>query len=374
MKFLSQAGLKLFYSAVRSRVQYILVPVVTHQCKYFTMADLAGGDVNRKKLIGTHSGTFHCDEALACFMLRKLPEYSDAEIVRSRDQSVLDTCDIVVDVGGEYDPSKHRYDHHQRSFTGTMNSLCPDKPWETKLSSAGLVYLHFGERVLKELMGKPVDKEKLDAIYDKVYENFMEEIDAIDNGVDQYDGEPRYIVSTNLSSRVKHLNPNWNEPPVDMDERFLKAVELVGMEFVDRVMYYSNSWWPARELVEDAMKNRFEVHESGEIVIFGAGGCPWKEHLYALEKEMGVETPIKYVLYTDQANKWRVQCVSVAPHSFENRLSLPEKWRGMRNNELSEIASIPNCIFVHSSGFIGGNETKEGALQMAIKALTMDKS
>ncbi|KAJ8048139.1 UPF0160 protein MYG1, mitochondrial [Holothuria leucospilota] len=324
MQPLSQAGLKLFYSAVRSRVQYILVPVVTHQCKYFTMADLAGGDVNRKKLIGTHSGTFHCDEALACFMLRKLPEYSDAEIVRSRDESVLDTCDIVVDVGGEYDPSKHRYDHHQRSFTGTMNSLCPDKPWETKLSSAGLVYLHFGERVLKELMGKPVDKEKLDAIYDK--------------------------------------------------ERFLKAVELVGTEFVDRVMYYSNSWWPARELVEDSMKNRFEVHESGEIVIFGAGGCPWKEHLYALEKEMGVETPIKYVLYTDQANKWRVQCVSVAPHSFENRLSLPEKWRGMRNNELSEIASIPNCIFVHSSGFIGGNETKEGALQMAVKALIMNKS
>ena len=30
------------------------------------------------KLIGTHSGTFHCDEALACFMLKLLPEYKDA--------------------------------------------------------------------------------------------------------------------------------------------------------------------------------------------------------------------------------------------------------------------------------------------------------
>lgn len=37
-----------------------------------------------------------------------------AEIVRSRDPAVLDPCDIVVDVGGEYNPSKHRYDHHQR--------------------------------------------------------------------------------------------------------------------------------------------------------------------------------------------------------------------------------------------------------------------
>ena len=24
--------------------------------------------------IGTHSGNFHCDEALACYMLKKLPE------------------------------------------------------------------------------------------------------------------------------------------------------------------------------------------------------------------------------------------------------------------------------------------------------------
>ena len=29
---------------------------------------------------GTHNGTFHCDEALACFMLKQLPEYKDATI------------------------------------------------------------------------------------------------------------------------------------------------------------------------------------------------------------------------------------------------------------------------------------------------------
>lgn len=41
------------------------------------------------KKIGTHNGMFHCDEALACFMLKLLPEYKDAEIVRSRDPKVL---------------------------------------------------------------------------------------------------------------------------------------------------------------------------------------------------------------------------------------------------------------------------------------------
>ena len=67
------------------------------------------------KKIGTHNGNFHCDEVLACFMLRQLPEYKDAEIIRTRDPALLDQCDIVVDVGGVYDPNKDRYDHHQRS-------------------------------------------------------------------------------------------------------------------------------------------------------------------------------------------------------------------------------------------------------------------
>ncbi|MGH0180566.1 UNVERIFIED_CONTAM: hypothetical protein FKN15_004571 [Acipenser sinensis] len=64
--------------------------------------------------IGTHNGTFHCDEVLACFLLKQLPEYKDAEIVRTRDPALLSECDVVVDVGGEFDPKRHRYDHHQR--------------------------------------------------------------------------------------------------------------------------------------------------------------------------------------------------------------------------------------------------------------------
>jgi len=39
-----------------------------------------------------------------------------SEIVRTRDPKVLAVLPIVVDVGATYDPSKHRYDHHQRGF------------------------------------------------------------------------------------------------------------------------------------------------------------------------------------------------------------------------------------------------------------------
>jgi hypothetical protein len=32
--------------------------------------------------IGTHNGHFHCDEIFACFLLKTLPRYANAEIVR----------------------------------------------------------------------------------------------------------------------------------------------------------------------------------------------------------------------------------------------------------------------------------------------------
>ena len=34
---------------------------------------------------------------------RLLPRYSEAKVVRSRDAAVLDTCTLVVDVGGVFD-------------------------------------------------------------------------------------------------------------------------------------------------------------------------------------------------------------------------------------------------------------------------------
>jgi uncharacterized UPF0160 family protein len=66
-----------------------------------------------------------------------------------------------------------------------------------------------------------------------------------------------------------------------------------------------------------------------------------------------------------------VQAVSVGPGSFESRLPLPAVWRGLRDEELSKECGIDGGVFVHMSGFIGGNKTYEGALAMAKKALAM---
>lgn len=47
------------------------------------------------KRVGTHNGSFHCDEALGCFMIRLTDKFSNAEIVRSRDPQVLLTRPIL---------------------------------------------------------------------------------------------------------------------------------------------------------------------------------------------------------------------------------------------------------------------------------------
>jgi len=72
-----------------------------------------------------------------------------------------------------------------------MHSLCPAKKWTTKLSSAGLVYYHFGHDVIAELTSRSANDRVVDKLYDKVYENFVEEVDGIDNGIDACPEKPR---------------------------------------------------------------------------------------------------------------------------------------------------------------------------------------
>lgn len=72
-----------------------------------------------------------------------------------------------------------------------MSTLCPGKKWVTKLSSAGLIYQYYGRDVLSIVLELNKDDPIIETIFDKVYESFIEEVDGVDNGIDQYDGTPR---------------------------------------------------------------------------------------------------------------------------------------------------------------------------------------
>jgi uncharacterized UPF0160 family protein len=72
-------------------------------------------------------------------------------------------------------------------------------------------------------------------------------------------------------------------------------MEVVGDEWRYQVKKVVKIWYPARPIVEAALKSRFEFHESGKIIKLGQM-CPWKDHLYELEKEHQCEE-ILFVLF-----------------------------------------------------------------------------
>lgn len=69
----------------------------------------------------------------------------------------------------------------------------------------------------------------------------LQAIDAIDNGINQYDTDqpPKYVNNTILSSRVARLNPDWMDPDQSTEKEnaaFQKAMTLAGVEFLEVVL------------------------------------------------------------------------------------------------------------------------------------------
>lgn len=352
-------------------------------------------------VIGTHNGHFHADEALAVFLLRLLPTYRAASLVRTRDPELLKTCTIVVDVGGVHDDHLLRYDHHQREFNATF----PGK--HTKLSSAGLVWMHYGHRIIHAVTGLDPHSADCDLVYHKIYEDFIEAFDANDNGISAYD--PADLRKAGIEKKfndkgftIAGVVNRYNSAPSaregaegptangtttsgapapksetsqdEEDARFLRASAFVGEQFSLHLQDVVGAWLPARGVVSAAFAVRAKYDPAGRIIVipYRPEGVPWSDHLYTLEREHACPGAVLYALFAENGEpgaKWRIRAVSLEPGSFENRKGLPEAWRGVRDEELSRVSGVAGGVFVHASGFIGGNASFEGALAMAQKAV-----
>lgn len=64
-----------------------------------------------------------------------------------------------------------------------------------------------------------------------------------------------------------------------------------------------------------AIERREKVHESGEIILL-EDRCPWKDHLMSLEEEMGIVGQLKFCIFHDNTDSWRVQAIPIHPDSF----------------------------------------------------------
>ena len=376
------------------------------------------GENAKPILLGTHGGKFHLDDALAAYMLRCLPEYKNAKIVRDTDPAALEKlgCEIIFDIGGVYDHSLKRYDHHQRGFSevftydddsNTPSSPAPSSPAPSsgkpsdggdggdnapiKMAASGLIWRHYGKRIISELWPEdypsvPRTESNIDRVYVRVYKTFIRVVDAGDNGISPYPADafespekarPLYHDGTTLAARVSNLNPSWIEKGATRqlaDERFEQASQLAGREFVEAVMFSIKSHLLACTIVEDVFRRRHEVHASGHVLLFEKEEtCPYKNILEGLEErekqkahaEGRPYVPVLYCVSFDTAREqWTATALNVRPGSFECRVPFPEAWRGLRDDELSAVAKVECCKFCHLTGFLACNTSREGILRM----------
>ncbi len=287
-----------------------------------------------QKVILTHDGKFHADDCFAVAALLLVEK--NAKVVRTRDEALVATADFVVDVGGEYDAARNRFDHHQRGGAGERTNGIP-------FAAFGLVWKKFGEK----LSGSSEAAASLDA-------RLVAPIDAHDNGVDivgtRFDGVHPY----EISDAIKAFTPTWEEEQ-NLDARFADAAS-----FAKRILEREIARVQARIKGARAVAEAYEAAADKRLVILSED-YSWKDSLAGSPEPLFVVHP--------QDGKWRLACVRDNPSVFVNRRDLPESWAGLREEELAKVTGVADAIFCHRNRFTAAARSRAGALALAALAL-----
>jgi uncharacterized UPF0160 family protein len=282
-------------------------------------------------------------------------------IARTSDLSDLGEQDWVVDVGGEYDPKRRRFDHHQ----DRKRELCRDGDPERPYASAGLVWKELGTSIVKEYVQKQlISDSNLTLDYAEIAKSIdtvlIREIDAWDCGIKVCDAK----VNT-FSSLVSRMNPMTilgevidEDTPVEFDIAFDTAANLAEQTLMD-VIRSSTAFALSKEIVDTCMKER-----TNPAILVLNQFCTWQSHLHRLDDK----NEVMYVIY-DSPRGWQCWQVPKEMGSFEGRRPLPEKWAGLNKNEFAEASGVPDAEFCHIGRFVCGARSKKGVLALATAAL-----
>jgi uncharacterized UPF0160 family protein len=282
--------------------------------------------------IATHNGNFHADDVFSIAALKNV--FPSFDLIRTRDLELMAKADIVLDVGGIYDPEAGRFDHHQRGGAGERENGTP-------YSSFGLIWKKYG----LEICGGDQD------VANSVDKGLVSTIDAIDCGYVKGVSE-----GISLSQTISMFNPTWQEES-HYDTCFNEAVEFAS-RVLTRFIASASGGINARAIVAKAV----ESAEDPRVIVLEQY-TPWKRTVHALSEEA------LYVIYPSDTGQWRIQTVPVELGSFEDRKSLPVEWAGLSGAELQAVTGLDDAMFCHNGLFIGGAESFESTMKMAAMAL-----
>lgn len=273
---------------------------------------------------GTHDGSFHADEVTASALLLFFDLIDKDKIHRTRDPKVLSQCEIVCDVGGIYDNSTKRFDHHQVDYRGP-------------LSSAGMILLYLqSEKILSQ-------KD-----YDFLNNSLIRGVDAHDNGK-EIAGPGVCTFSTVISN---FMPVQYDADKNAQDKSFLEAVEFA-YGHIKRLWLRHQYIDSCQDMVINAMK----LYQ--DYLIFESA-IPWMDSFF---EQGGHEHPASFVIMPS-GNNWKLRGI---PPSMDDkmkvRIPLPHEWAGLLGNDLKRVSGINGAIFCHKGSFISVWETKEDAIK-----------
>ena len=280
--------------------------------------------------IVTHDERFHADDVFATALMQ-IVFGEEAEIKRSRDSVDIENADIVYDVGGIYDDSKNRFDHHQKGGSGERENGIP-------YAAFGLVWKKWGEKLCGSKHASDIVDNRL-----------IQVIDARDNGFSTHEKKHEEYTSYSIDTMVKTFLPSWKEE-ADYDERFFKAVDFV-RPILEREIELARHKVEAIPLVEKAYSDAKDKR-----VIVLDRFIPWGEVLNMYEEPAFVIAP--HLL----TGKWNM--IAVQEEGFVNRIDPPMEWRGLYDEDLQKVTGVSDAVFCHRSGFLCIAESKKGIMKM----------
>jgi uncharacterized UPF0160 family protein len=342
--------------------------------------------------VGTHSGTPHLDEEAAVAILSLALGVNPSEVVRSRSPSELSSCDILVDVGGAYDPDAGMFDHHQWKTKGNP----PDGParWNgVPFASAGLVWKKYGRDAIRNVLSR-LEKgagEKLTEdwivreVEDSVDFRLIAPIDAADvryrMDVVVEDGAMKWVpggtpgsvpmkwgmtVLPALGKLAHQVLPTWLEPNYHPDSSFVAGCLMVRGVIRREIIHVAAKKLGDRLLLQ-AMERTQGHHRALGILVLDKG--------FEWDTKAVHEGRWSYVV-EPSGKKWAVKAITTPGTDWVSENPIPESWCGLHGESLdAELGgSVPDGAVFAKGGFVAIHNTKGGAVAMAEQAAMMAKA
>ncbi len=293
-----------------------------------------------KKII-THNGKFHSDDVFAVATISIFFGADSIEIIRTRDEKVIEQGDIIADVGGKYDGERF-FDHHQKGGAGIRENGIP-------YASFGLVWKRFGEQICNSK-----------SVFNFIDSNLVQFIDAGDSGLGEAKPFFKEVVPFSVVDAINILNQERTSKDEDDLIVFEDAVSFAGRILRDLIRYATKFFEDKKTVIEI-----YEKTEDKRLLVF--------EDNYDWQEVLGDYKEVLYVVEPDDKklpnHNWRLSCVRAQKNSFINRKDLPKEWAGLRDEDLAKASGVSDAVFCHNMLFMAIAKSKDGILKMAEKAL-----